>query len=85
METIRGNIIIACNENNKFKTLSKTQATQYMNFLKNASFSYKSIINTTFPPIKHTNINPNTNKNSEVLKMILDIQMIILNFIKKNN
>lgn len=56
-----------------------------MNFLKNASFSYKSIINTTFPPIKHTTINLNTNKNSEVLKMILDIQMIILNFIKKNN
>lgn len=39
-ETIRGNIIIVCQDNNNFKSLTKEQCIKYINFLKNASFNY---------------------------------------------
>lgn len=42
-ETIRGNIIMLCKENNNFKTLSKEQVIKYLEFLKNASFNYNNV------------------------------------------
>lgn len=41
-ETIRGNIIIVCQDNNNFKSLTKEQCIKYINFLKNASFNYNN-------------------------------------------
>lgn len=98
-ETIRGNIIIACKENNNFKTLSKEQVLKYTKFLKNASFHYDNIDeNGRFILPNTTNIlrniakdktlddtakKPNT-QNEEILKMILGIQTVILKYIKNN-
>lgn len=42
-ETIRGNIIMVCKENNNFKSLSREQVIKYLEFLKNASFNYKNV------------------------------------------
>lgn len=98
-ETIRGNIIIACKENNNFKTLSKEQVIKYSKFLKNASFHYDNIDeNGRFIPPNTTNILRNIAKdktlddtdekpstqNEEFLKMILGIQTVILKYIKNN-
>lgn len=98
-ETIRGNIIIACKENNNFKTLSKEQVIKYTKFLKNASFHYDNIDeNGRFIPPNTTNILRNIAKdktlddtdekpstqNEEFLKMILGIQTVILKYIKNN-
>lgn len=92
-ETIRGNILIACKENENFKTLTKSQAMKYIEFLKEASFHYDNIDETgklidkrifkTFLN-DYKDIDINKNNNDEVLKMILGIQTIILKFIKNN-
>ena len=39
-KSIRGNVIIACKENEYIKSLSKDQAIKYLQFLKRASFNY---------------------------------------------
>ena len=39
-ESIRGNIVIVCKENEKLKSLSKEQAIKYRKFLKQANFNY---------------------------------------------
>mgnify|MGYP006864525936 FL=1 len=98
-ETIRGNIIITCKENNNFKTLSKEQVIKYTKFLKNASFHYNNIDeNGRFILPNTTNILRNIAKdktlddtaekpnsqNEEILKMILGIQTVILKYIKNN-
>lgn len=93
-ETIRGNIIIVCKENDNFKSLTKEQCIKYIDFLKNASFNYNYILSHTY---KHSinngrerdlgsssyYISGNVN-NDKVLQMILAIQTIILKFIKNN-
>ena len=98
-ETIRGNIIIACRENEVFKSLTKEQIIKYLDFLKNASFHYDNaddngnvILSNNKNLFKNftkkLNLNDyekiDTNINDETLKMILSIQSIILNFIKNN-
>lgn len=106
-ETIRGNILIVCKENEKLKSLSKEQAIKYQKFLKNASFNYSNsngnykfipknnylknrgqlIIKKEIEDIDITKINNNLQINietSEILKMILGIQAVILKFIKNN-
>lgn len=98
-ETIRGNIIISCKENNNFKTLSKKQVIKYTKFLKNASFHYDNIDeNGSFILQNTTNILRNITKDKalddtaektniqseEILKMILGIQTVILKYIKNN-
>ena len=97
-ETIRGNIIIACREVEKFKSLSKEQAIKYAEFLKNASFHYdnntenlkKLSIDTKFfkniTKDKTLNDSENNSKNQDedVLRMILSIQTIILKYIQNN-
>lgn len=98
-ETIRGNIIIVCKENENFKSLTKEQAIKYMQFLKNASFNYNnvdengnfiSLYNTkflkTFTKDKTLSDCESTskNQNEEILKMILGIQTVILKYIKNN-
>lgn len=105
-ESIRGEIIITCKENEKFKTLTKEQAMRYKEFLNNASFNYdnfekyifKSKANHFMNQKKYitekeiegnntilTNYNSKENiKTGQTLKMILDIQSIILKYIKNN-
>lgn len=91
-ETIRGNIVITCKENEKFKSLDKKQVIKYVEFLKNASFNY----NSTFTPKRTINNiaymkrngnydNIDINANGEIFKMILDIQTVILKFIQNNS
>lgn len=41
-ESIRGNIVIVSYKNNSFISLTKEQATKYIDFLKNASFNYNN-------------------------------------------
>lgn len=41
-ESIRGNIVIASYKNNSFISLTKEQATKYIDFLRNASFDYSN-------------------------------------------
>ena len=98
-ESIRGNIIISCQSNNSFKSLTKKQVMNYIEFLKRSSFNYDSF-NTTmkYKPNKikkqliaektigddeivstYNNLN-----NAETLQMILEIQNVILQFIKDN-
>ena len=38
--SIRGDIVIVCRENEKFKSLTKEQAVKYREFLQRASFNY---------------------------------------------
>lgn len=38
--SVRGDVIVVCRENETFKSLSKKQATKYIEFLKRASFNY---------------------------------------------
>lgn len=42
-ESIRGNIIISCQNNNTFKSLTKKQAMQCLEFLKRSSFNYDNL------------------------------------------
>lgn len=97
-ETIRGNIIIACRECEKFKSLSKEQAIKYAEFLKNASFHYdnntenlkkvsidtKFLKNITKDKTLNDYENNSKNQNEDVLRMILGIQSIILKYIQNN-
>lgn len=94
-ETIRGNIIIVCKENENFKSLTKQKAIKYMQFLKKASFNYNNVdengnfissYNTKFLNIvtKDKALNDNKNQNEEILRMILGIQTVILKYIKNN-
>ncbi len=97
-ETIRGNIIVACRENDNFKSLSKEQAIKYAEFLKNASFHYdnntenlkKLSIDTKFLKniTKDKTLNDyecnSKNQDEDILKMILGIQTVILKYIKNN-
>ncbi len=84
-ETIRGNIIIACKANKEFKSISKSQAIEYMNFLQDSSFHYD---NTDLNMFKDRNVplksikQDSRNSNDETLKMILAMQTVILKFIK---
>lgn len=84
-ETIRGNIIIVCKEGKEFKSISKSQAIEYVNFLKDSSFHYDNtdinMLTDMNIPLKFIKQNPR-NPNGETLKMILAIQMTILKFIK---
>ena len=89
-KTIRGNIIITCRENEKFKSLNKKQVIHYVEFLRNASFNY----NSSFTPkrtinkisyIERNGNYDNINVNDDVLKMILGIQTTILKFIQNNS
>lgn len=93
-ETIRGNIIITCKDNENFKSLTKTQAIKYLQFLQNASFHYDNVNKTNKiiesrkfkncnNSYKDTYIEKNSN-NDNVLQMILAIQTIILKFIEDN-
>lgn len=98
-ETIRGSIIVACKENDNFKSLTKEQCIKYINFLKRASFNYNHTLSQNYPYTynKHSinngrerdlgsssyDISGNVN-NNKVLQMILAIQTIILKFIKNN-
>mgnify|MGYP000727148828 CR=1 FL=1 len=91
-ETIRGNIVITCKENEKFKSLNKKQVIHYVEFLKNVSFNYNSTFNPkrTINQIAYMKRNGNydnidINVNDDVLKMILSIQTIILKFIQNNS
>lgn len=92
--SIRGNVIIARKEENQYKTLTKKQVFKYVKLLKEESFSNKEILQTR----EYTNNNNIKVKEEmekivssadeynaeEVLKMILGIQSIILQFIKEN-
>lgn len=87
-ETIQGNIIIVCKDNNDFKSISKEQAVEYVYFLKNASFHYGNTNVDKFNLLNHLDLRNNSIKNTdkslndETLKMILAIQTVILKFIK---
>ncbi len=99
-ETIRGTIIMASREEQNFKTLTKEQAIEYIEFLKNASFHYDETIqkkttnNKNYTKGLEREIYSNSNKEryidnkecerDEVLHMILAIQTIILKFIRSN-
>lgn len=93
-ETIRGNIIVACRENDSFKSLSKEQAIKYTEFLKNASFHYDNnaknlknirLIKTITKDKTLNDYECNSkNQDEDILKMILGIQTIILKYIKNN-
>ena len=93
--SIRGNVVIARKEENQYKTLTKKQVFKYVKLLKEESFGNKEILQTR----KYTNNNNNIKVKEEmekivssadeynaeeVLKMILVIQNIILQFIKEN-
>ena len=93
--SIRGNVVIARKEENQYKTLTKKQVFKYVKLLKEESFGNKEILQTR----KYTNNNNNIKVKEEmekivssadeynaeeVLKMILGIQNIILQFIKEN-
>lgn len=91
--SIRGNVIIARKEENQYKTLTKKQVFKYVKLLKEESFGNKEILQTR----KYTNNNIRIKEDmekivssadeynaEEVLKMILGIQSIILQFIKEN-
>lgn len=82
-ESIQGNIIITCKENEQFKSLTKEQAIKYFNFLRNTSFNYK-IINMNNSITFKTVDTIEKNKNEDILRMILDIQKAILKFIKNS-
>lgn len=47
-ESIRGNIVIVSYKNNSFISLTKEQATKYIDFLKNASFNYNNTIKNNY-------------------------------------
>lgn len=42
-ESIRGNVVISCKENENFKSLNEQQAIKYQDFLKRASFNYDNL------------------------------------------
>ena len=42
-ESIRGNIIISCQDSNTFKSLTKKQAMKCIEFLKRSSFNYDNL------------------------------------------
>lgn len=87
-ETIRGNVIIVCKENKDFKSISKKQAIEYVNFLKDASFHFENANVDNFNLLNNSDFSRNfikqhsKNYNDETLKMILAIQTVILKFIK---
>lgn len=93
-ETIRGNIIVACRENDNFKSLSKEQAIKYTEFLKNASFHYdnnaKNLKNIrlikmiTKDKILNDYENNSKSQDEDILRMILGIQTVILKYIQNN-
>ena len=99
-ESIRGNIIISCQNNNAFKSLTKKQAIKCIEFLKRSSFNYdnfddikKYISNNKLKnknqfiiekTIVDNETSNNSNNNSETLQMILAIQNAILKFIKNS-
>ena len=82
-------------ENEKFKSLSKDQIFKCIEFLKNASFNYNKTIKSKkfsnkMPFIERNSydnigIDINSNMNDDILKIILGIQTIILNFIQNNS
>ena len=91
--SIRGNVVIARKEENQYKTLTKKQVFKYVKLLKEESFGNKEILQTG----EYTNNNIKAKEEmkkivssadeynaEEVLKMILGIQSIILQFIKEN-
>ncbi len=87
-ETINGNIIIVCKEDKSFKSLTKKQATEYVFFLRNCSFNYdndNNVHSKYMNNVYSNNLKKDIsliNQNEEILKMILNIQRIILKFIK---
>ena len=97
-ETIRGTIIMASKDEQNFKTLTKEQAIEYIEFLKNASFHYeettkKKLTKNSTKGVereiyssgnKERHIANKECEKDEVLNMILAIQTIILKFIKNN-
>ena len=99
-ESIRGNIIITCKNENNFKSLGKKQAIKCLEFLKRSSFNYDNLKDirkyVSNKKIKNRNqfiiersiedneTSNNSNNNSETLQMILAIQNAILQFIKNS-
>ena len=88
--SIRGNIIIISKLDNQYISLTKGQTVKYIELLKKESFNYKQLEN--IEKLKTKNIkdkfeidNINEFNSEEVLKMILGIQSIILQFIKNNS
>ncbi len=91
--TIRGDVIITSKNSENLKGLTKKQAIKYLKLLERISFHYKDIKkrNKKFNK-KQSNVLSDDNKvakkekygRDEVLRMILAIQSIILEFINKH-
>ena len=91
--TIRGDVIITSKNSENLKGLTKEQAKEYLKLLERISFHYKDIKkrNKKFNK-KQSNVLSDDNKvakkekygRDEVLRMILAIQSIILEFINKH-
>ena len=91
--SIRGNVVIARKEENQYKTLTKKQVFKYVKLLKEESFGNKEVLQTRKFINNDIRIKEEMEKivsseeeykSEEVLKMILGIQSIILQFIKEN-
>lgn len=91
--SIRGNVVITRKEENQYKTLTKKQVFKYVKLLKEESFGNKEVLQTRKFINNNIRIKEETEKivssgdeynAEEVLKMILGIQSIILQFIKEN-
>ena len=91
--SIRGNVIIARKEENQYKTLTKKQVFKHVKLLKEESFDNKKMLparelsrNNTKTKLELEKIvfSGEEYKSEEVLKMILGIQSIILQFIKED-
>ena len=91
--SIRGDVVIARKEESKYKTLTKNQVFKYVKLLKEESFGNDIVLKT----MKNHKNNIKERKEIEkivplaneynadkVLKMILGIQSIILQFINEN-
>ena len=91
--SIRGDVVIARKEENQYKTLTKKQVFKYVKLLKEESFDNKKMLparelsrNNTKTKLELEKIvfSGEEYKSEEVLKMILGIQSIILQFIKED-
>ena len=65
-ESIRGSIVIASYKDNSFVSLTKEQATKYIDFLKNASFNYNNT-NKSNNLFVHKNTNSFKNLEKELI------------------